>query len=187
GNDTFMWNPGDGSDVVEGQNGHDTLLFNGANVAEKIDLSANGSRLRLTRDVAAITMDVNGVEQVNIVARGGADTLTVNNLSGTSATGVNIDLAGTPGSGVGDGSADTVIVNGTNHADNLKISGSGSSFAVTGLSTAVAVQGSEGANDELVVNTLGGNDTINTSKLNAGVVTLTLDCGSGTDTLTASA
>jgi Ca2+-binding RTX toxin-like protein len=27
GDDTFVWNPGDGSDVVEGQDGNDTLLL----------------------------------------------------------------------------------------------------------------------------------------------------------------
>src|SRR5204863_332834 len=58
GDDTFVWNPGDGSDTVEGQDGVDTLQFNGSNIGEKIDLSANGARLRFTRDVAAITMDV---------------------------------------------------------------------------------------------------------------------------------
>ena len=113
GDDTFVWNPGDGSDVVEGQGGYDTLQFNGSNANENIDLSANGSRLRLFRDVGNVTMDVNGVEQVNVVALGGADTLTVNDLSGTGVTDVNIDLAATPGSGIGDGQADTVIVNGT--------------------------------------------------------------------------
>ena len=51
GDDTFVWNPGDGSDTVEGQAGADTLLFNGANIAEKIDISANGGRVRFTRDV----------------------------------------------------------------------------------------------------------------------------------------
>ena len=94
GDDTFVWNPGDGSDTVEGQGGNDTLQFNGANVNENIDLSANGSRLRLFRDVGNVTMDVNGVEQVNVVALGGADTITVNDLSGTGVTDVNIDLAG---------------------------------------------------------------------------------------------
>ena len=44
GDDTFIWNPGDGSDIVEGQAGLDTLLFNGANIAEKIDILANGPR-----------------------------------------------------------------------------------------------------------------------------------------------
>ena len=47
GDDTFVWNPGDGSDTVDGQAGIDTLLFNGANIAEKIDISANGARARL--------------------------------------------------------------------------------------------------------------------------------------------
>ncbi len=44
GDDTFVWNPGDGSDSVFGGAGSDTLLFNGSNVGEKIDISANGSR-----------------------------------------------------------------------------------------------------------------------------------------------
>ena len=68
GDDTFVWNPGDGTDVVEGQDGIDTMIFNGASANEKIDLSANGSGVRLVRDVGNVTMDVNGVEQVNIAA-----------------------------------------------------------------------------------------------------------------------
>ena len=55
GDDTFVWNPGDGSDIVEGQDGIDTLQFNGANINENIDISANGGRVRFTRDVANIT------------------------------------------------------------------------------------------------------------------------------------
>jgi Ca2+-binding RTX toxin-like protein len=65
GDDTFVWNPGDGSDVVEGQDGTDTLQFNGANINEKIDITANGTRARFTRDVANITMDLNSVEHIN--------------------------------------------------------------------------------------------------------------------------
>ena len=93
GNDVFVWDPGDGSDVVEGQAGSDTMRFNGANIAEKIDLSANGSRLRLFRDVANITMDTNGVETVQVNALGGADAITVNDLTGTDVTSVKTDLA----------------------------------------------------------------------------------------------
>ncbi len=186
GDDTFVWNSGDGSDVVEGQDGADTLQFNGANVNEKIDLSANGHRLRLSRDVGTVTMDVNGVEQVNVVALGGADTLTVNDLSRTDVSGVNLDLAGTPGSGVGDSQTDTVIINGTAHADTVQITGNGTSFAVAGLSSVVAVQGSEGANDQLVVNALGGSDTLTAAGLSAGVVQMTVDGGTGNDTITGS-
>src|SRR3954463_13757296 len=106
GDDSFVWNPGDGSDTVEGQAGFDALVFNGANIAEKIDISANGARARFTRDVANITMDVDGVERIDFTARGGADKITVNSLSGTAVTQVNLDLAATPGTGTGDGAAD---------------------------------------------------------------------------------
>jgi Ca2+-binding RTX toxin-like protein len=184
GDDTFVWNPGDGSDVIEGQTGHDTLQFNGSNANENIDLSANGSRLRLFRDVGNVTMDVNGVEQVNVVALGGADTITVNDLSRTGVTGVNLDLAGTPGSATGDGQIDTVIVNGTSHADAIQIAGSGTSFTVSGLSSTVAVQGSDGVTDQLVVNALAGNDSINAAGLPATVVGLTVDGGTGDDSIT---
>ena len=51
GNDTFVWDPGDGSDTLEGQSGVDALNFNGSNAGEKIDVSANGTRVRLFRDV----------------------------------------------------------------------------------------------------------------------------------------
>jgi Ca2+-binding RTX toxin-like protein len=44
GDDTFIWDPGDGSDTVEGQAGADTMRFNGAGAAEKVDLTANGNR-----------------------------------------------------------------------------------------------------------------------------------------------
>ena len=93
GDDTFVWNPGDGSDTVEGQAGNDTLLFNGANINENIDISANGGRVRFIRDVANITMDLNGVEHIQFNALGGADNITVNDLTGTDVKQVAIDLA----------------------------------------------------------------------------------------------
>ncbi len=183
GDDTFVWNPGDGSDVIEGQTGHDTLQFNGANVNENISLSANGSRLTLSRDVGTVTMDVNGVEQVNVVALGGADRITVNDLSHTGVTGVNLDLGGTPGSGVGDGQTDTVVVNGTANNDAIQITDSGTSFAVAGLPATVTVQGSDGSTDQLVVNSLAGNDSVTAAGLPATVVGLTIDGGTGNDTI----
>ena len=93
GNDTFIWNPGDGSDTVEGQAGTDTLVFNGSNVNENIDISANGGRVRLFRDVGNVIMDLNGVEHIQLNALGGADTITVNDLTGTDVTQVAIDLS----------------------------------------------------------------------------------------------
>ena len=40
GDDVFQWNPGDGNDTIEGQDGSDTMLFFGANIAENIDIVA---------------------------------------------------------------------------------------------------------------------------------------------------
>ena len=46
----FVWN-GDGSDVVDGQLGNDTLLFNGSGANETIRSLGGRSRARLERDV----------------------------------------------------------------------------------------------------------------------------------------
>src|SRR5215210_1922349 len=43
GDDTFQWDPGDGSDTVEGQSGADQMAFNGANINENTEVSANGN------------------------------------------------------------------------------------------------------------------------------------------------
>jgi Ca2+-binding RTX toxin-like protein len=187
GDDTFVWNPGDGSDVFEGQAGQDTLLFNGANIAEKVDLSANGQRLRFTRNVATITMDCNEVELVQFNARGGADTITVNDLSGTGVTNVNLDLAGTPGSGVGDNQADTVIVNGTSGDDVVTITGTPAGVSVLGLSATVNIIGTEPALDQLIILLQAGADVMEASDLQAGVINLTADGGPGDDVLVGSA
>jgi Ca2+-binding RTX toxin-like protein len=184
GDDTFVWNPGDGSDTIEGQDGKDAMVFNGANINEKIDISANGGRVRFTRDVAAITMDLNGVERVDFNALGGADTITVGDLSKTDLALVNLNLGV---NGAGDGAADTVIVNGTQGGDAIQIAGSGTSFSVAGLPATVTVTGSEGANDSLIVNSLGGNDTVTAAGLPAGVVSFTVDGGVGNDQIIGSA
>ncbi len=76
-----------------------------------------------------------------------------------------------------------MIVNGTNGNDIIDVFGAGTSVAVVGLPTLVNVTGSEGANDSLVVNALGGNDGVTATTLPAGVIKLTVDGGAGNDTL----
>ncbi len=117
GDDTFIWNPGDGSDTVDGGPGIDTLQFNGANVAENIDISDNGGRVRFTRDVGNVVMDLSQIENIDFAALGGADNITVHNLAGTGVQQVAVDLASPAGSGTGDGAADTVTVEGTASSD----------------------------------------------------------------------
>ena len=187
GNDTFVWNPGDGSDTVEGQDGIDTLVFNGANINEKIDISAKGGRVRFTRDVGNIAMDLNGVEHIQFNALGGSDNIVVNDLAGTGVTQIALDLASPAGSGTGDGAADSVTVTGTKGADQITVLSNGTSVNVNGLPAQVTISGSEGDLDSLVVNALGGNDVIDASLLATGQVKLTIDGGAGNDTITGSA
>jgi Ca2+-binding RTX toxin-like protein len=183
GDDTFEWNPGDGSYTIEGQDGFDTMLFNGANVSENIDISANGQRVRFFSNVANVTIDLNGVEGINFNALGGADTITVGDLTGTEVTAVNLDLASPQGNGTGDGQADTVIVNGTNGDDAVTVAGDASGVAVKGLAAQVNITGAEAANDRLIVNTLSGDDELVAPGLAVGAIGLTEDCGDGDDVL----
>ena len=181
GDDTFQWDPGDGSDIVEGQDGADTLLFNGANIAENFEAAANGQRVRFTRDIANIVMDLNDVETVDVVARGGADVVTVNDLGGTDVTEVNVDLAV---NGVGDGATDNVIVNATNGDDVAVVTDTGADVQVIGLAAQVSVSGAVAAeNDRLTSSALAGDDVVDAWGLPADSLLLTLDGGDGDDIL----
>jgi hypothetical protein len=175
GNDTFIWDPGDGSDTVEGQDGADTMLFNGAGVAEQVDLSANGNRLRFFRVQANITMDTAGIERVDFNALGGADVVTVNDLTGTGVSSVNVDLAGTLGGTSGDGQADRVVVNATGGDDRIDASGDADAVKVSGLAATTQVLHSEVANDRLEINTGAGSDTVVSAGLAAGAIRLFVD------------
>jgi Ca2+-binding RTX toxin-like protein len=182
GNDVFQWDPGDGSDTVEGQAGTDTLLFNGGGGSEIFEASANGGRVIFTRNLGNIVMDLNDVEKIELNALGNADSIVVNNLAGTDVGLVDIDLAGTIGGSTGDGQVDTVTVNGSNGANNIEVLGSGTSATLVGLAAQISIGNAEGALDKLVINGLGGNDVINAATLPAGVIGLTVDGGAGNDT-----
>jgi Ca2+-binding RTX toxin-like protein len=182
GNDTFVWDPGDGSDVVEGQAGFDTMLFNGSGAGEKIDIAANGERVRFFRDVGAITMDNNDVEQFVFNALGGNDDIVVHDLSGTDAEEVSIDLAGVVDGETGDGLVDSVTAEGSAANEEVNIVANGTAISVNGLPAQVNIANVE-ATDRLTVNGGAGNDTLNGSTLLAPAVTLSLDGGAGNDRL----
>jgi hypothetical protein len=182
GDDTFVWDPGDGSDTIEGGAGADTMLFNGAAASERVDLSANGNRLRFFRSPANITMDTHGLESVDFNALGGADAITVDDLSATDVRNVNLNLAGALGGTTGDGQTDSVTVNGTNQNDAVTTAGDSSGITVSGLHTQIAIQHQE-PTDQLFVEGLGGDDSISATGLAAGSISEFLDGGDGNDTL----
>ncbi|HTO08350.1 MAG TPA: hypothetical protein VMR86_14990 [Myxococcota bacterium] len=149
GDDVAVWSPGDGNDIIEGQDGNDILEFHGANVSERYEISPNGGRVRFTRDVANITMDLHGVEELDLSTLGGIDNVRVDDLTGTGLARVNVDLGGTTGGGTGDGAADTIVVDGTAGPDVVSIGATKGVLEVEGLATAVRVTNGELANDVL--------------------------------------
>lgn len=176
GSDTFRWDPGDGSDVVEGRSGTDTLDFNGAGVAENMTLSPNGGRSLFLRDIGNIRMDMDGVEQLDLTALGGADTVTVQDMSGTDFRRADVDLSGPAGGG--DTQADLVTVKGTDRADRIDVETDGARVDVEGLKTEVRIAGSE-ISDQLQVNSLGGDDDVNVEQAVFALIDVAVDLGSG--------
>jgi hypothetical protein len=156
------------------------MLFNGANAAENIDISANGGRVLFFRNVANVTLDLSDVEAIDFNALGGADTTVINDLSGTDVIRVDVDLAA---GGGGDGQPDTVVVDATNGDDVVLVTGDSGGTSVLGLSAQVTMTGAEAANDRLLVNALAGDDVVEASGLLAGAIQLTADGGEGDDVL----
>ena len=168
GDDIFRWDPGEGSDAVEGQRGHDALSFLGADVPERVDVRAVARDVRLTRDVGAIVMDLGGVERISTFLQGGADTATIGDLSGTPMTGSDWSL------GALDGAPDTLSVDGTRRADAFTITGgvqnpqgTSTSAEIRGIPAIVLVTGVQ-HDDALALNGLGGQDTLDDSGLIPG-------------------
>lgn len=173
GNDTFTWDPGDGSDLIDGQTGRDTLDFNGAGAAEVMSLSANGQRSLFLRDLGNIRMDMDNVENLDLTALGGADLVTVNDMSGTDFRRADVDLGG------GDAAVDTLTLNGTANADRIEVDvRGGTEVEANGLQTSLQITGSE-PTDLLQINTLDGNDTVDVDNNVDNVIGVSVDLGSG--------
>jgi hypothetical protein len=182
GNDTFVWNPGDGSDVLRGEAGTDTLLFNGADVNEAVVLSADGGRAVFSRDVATVTMNMDDVETIDFNAFGGADTVTINDLSGTDVKQVNVDLAASPGGTTGDAQDDTIIINGTAGDDAISLSIENGALVISGLASKITIEHFD-ANDTIRIAGLGGDDVIDASGIGADGPKLIFDGGDDNDIL----
>ena len=180
GDDSFIWFPGQGSDSVEGGRGDDLMTFVGADLAERFAVQANGSRVRFTRDVGTIVMDLNGIEEIDTKALGGADTFTAGDLTGTDLERVETNLHGASGD---DGAGDQVIVNATNGADAVLAQGSTGNVTLSGLAARFDIEGANAAQDQLAVNLLDGNDVFDGSGLSADAIGLQVNGGAGDDVL----
>jgi Ca2+-binding RTX toxin-like protein len=186
GNDTFFWFPGDGGDIVEGSSEIDSLIMAGSNIGEVVDFSPNGNRLRLSRNVGSIVLDVGGVERVSFDARGGSDLIVVNRLVGTGIQQVTLDLEASDNSNTPDGQTDSIFVFGGTGDDQITITGSGSTVNITGAGPAIAIRNPDAGVDSLSVDAMAGNDQITAKALAPGIVSLTVEGGPGNDSITGS-
>jgi hypothetical protein len=173
--DSFTWNPGDGSDKVDGGPGRDGMFFFGSGDAETVEFARNGGRLRLTRDVGNIVMDVGSVETFDTIAGGGADLLRIGDVRPVGVEEVNASLAPIPITAAGDATADRIEIHGSDGNDAVKITGQvviGGSATVTGLPVKLGISHSDGLLDTLAIDTLAGNDTVDTSGLQPNTIGL---------------
>jgi hypothetical protein len=182
--DVFTWNPGDNSDLVEGGAGAaDRLVFNGAAVAEVFTLRAdltNPSRLELLRNVGGVDMDVAEMEEVDLNALGGADSVTVGDLHTTDIKVVDLDL------GAADASSDFVSLSSRDISESIGINQTAGVVSVDGLGYSALIRSPE-PTDNLLVNSNGGDDTVTASLAATAVINVTLNGGDGNDHLSGNA
>jgi Ca2+-binding RTX toxin-like protein len=138
-----------------------------------------------TRSIGNITMDLHGVERIDTNTLGGADALTVQDLSGTGVSNLLINEAAS--SGTPDGVSDRITVDGTVGADEITVGGSpAAGVAITGLSSSLQITGSDPI-DGLDIEAAQGDDVVVASDLEAGAVSFSADGGDGADVLVGSA
>src|SRR5204863_6747416 len=101
--------------------------------------------------------------------------ITVNDLAGTGLKAANVDLAAFTGDG--DGAADTVVVNGGDKAEHVRVNRAGAQVLTTGLAAQTTIAGSEPALDTLRVNTLGGRDDVQVAPDVSTLITPVVDLG----------
>ena len=87
GNDLILWNAGDGADTIDGGGDIDTVRYTASTGDDTIQIDGVGTELG--------TLDLSGVEHLEIRTLGGADSVFVQDLSGTDVTDVVVDLAAT--------------------------------------------------------------------------------------------
>jgi hypothetical protein len=137
-----------------------------------VSLSADGRRLRVTRDLDSAVADLGGIEELNTSLRAGADTLGIGDLSRTPMELMHANLGA--GFATGDDALDAIEVDGTPRADSIAVTGVGRAVDVSGLSALIELTLLD-STDRLALQTGGGNDSVDSSGLPTGIVELVVD------------
>ena len=184
--DQFTWNPGDGNDLhVDGDTGTDTLLFNGSDAGETVNVGpvpGDASRARVERftssDPTRRGVNFSGFELLKTIMAGGTDLV---NVADHDLPGLNVLRVGL-GTGQGDHAFVQAFGNGPAGSSGVRVGGSpAAGVTVSDLPATVLITG-----DTMIVQVAGnsGNDVIDASRLAAGTVTQLIENGNeGNDKL----
>ncbi len=85
GNDLLIWNNGDGSDLMRGGKGYDTVQVNGATeLGDRFRVKAKGDKAIFQRvNLGKFALNIDAVEQLEVNGGGGDETFTLENLAPT--------------------------------------------------------------------------------------------------------
>lgn len=166
------------SDILDGGTGKgDTLELRGTVASETIDLSAHAGHLTVRHNLRD-HLDATGIEAVTWFGLGGndetgsGDTVTVHDLSGTGVLGFIPNFSSPSDATAPNNSRDTLAVFGTSGDDQVMISAfSPANIDMIGLTPAITSVLMDD-NDLLQINTLDGNDTVDSSGLPPNLVQL---------------
>jgi hypothetical protein len=177
GNDRFVSSlntfVGARSDTVSGGAGQDRLEIDGTFATEGVSLSASAGHLVLIHELRD-RIDSDDVEDVTWVGFGGndgGDSVAVNNLSGTDVTSFTANFTDPLDNAGPNNSDDQLTVRGTAGVDDITVSGSGKDITVAGLTPTVTAV-NLATPDVLRIDTLDGQDTVDSSGLSRGLVVL---------------
>jgi Ca2+-binding RTX toxin-like protein len=125
----MIWNPGDGTDLMEGGDGIDTAVVNGGNGSEVFTITPNGSRVRFDRlSPAPFSLDIGTTENFVLNMNGGDDVFTAGNgLAGL----INLTIDGGAGNDtITGGDGNDTLLGGT--GNDVITGGRGNDFANLG-------------------------------------------------------
>ncbi len=178
GNDLFVSSlnafVGRRSDIVDGGNGRDTMEVEGTFASEALSLSGSSGHLIVDHDLRD-RIDSDNVEFVKWFGFGGlsgagGDAIAVNDLTATDVFQFTPDFSNGRGTGTPNNSIDTLTVRGTAGVDLFQVSGTtATDISVAGV-TIVTSPALLQPQDFLRIETLEGDDLVDSGSLVQGLV-----------------
>ena len=178
GNDRFKWIATTTGKTVEGGAGVDQVVANGAASDDLFHVEPSGPRVRIARNLTE-SLDVGGTEIVVVEASAGADRIVTSDLAGTPVTLLEVRP------GAADLQSDTVFVNGTSGADNLRVTKFGLLHTISGQGETLTINAAE-PGDRLQLNGGSGDDTLDAGQMGTDQLETSIDGGPGKDTMVGS-